>query len=77
MGQLNLPDFARIYIDTVVWIYAVEQDLSYGSLLAALWAKLQAGKIEVLTSELTLMEVLVIPIRYSDTFLIDAYEQLL
>ena len=25
MGQLNLPDFARIYIDTVVLIYVVEQ----------------------------------------------------
>ncbi|NES20614.1 MAG: VapC toxin family PIN domain ribonuclease, partial [Symploca sp. SIO3E6] len=51
MGQLNLPDLARIYIDTVVWIYAVEQAPIYGSLLAALWAKLQAGNIEVLTSE--------------------------
>ncbi|NES25651.1 MAG: type II toxin-antitoxin system VapC family toxin [Symploca sp. SIO3E6] len=45
--------------------------------MGALWAKLQAGNIEVLTSELTLMEVLVIPIRNSDTFLTDAYERLL
>ena len=77
MGQLNLPDFARIYIDTVVLIYVVEQAPVYGSLLAALWTKLQAGNLEVFTSELIVMETLVIPIRNSDTFLIDAYEQLL
>ncbi|MEQ9235111.1 type II toxin-antitoxin system VapC family toxin [Coleofasciculus sp. E2-BRE-01] len=77
MGQLNLPDSSRIYIDTVVMIYAVEQASVYGSLLADLWAKVQAGNLEVLTSELTLMEVLVIPIRNSDTFLTDAYKRLL
>jgi hypothetical protein len=38
MGQLNLPDSSRIYIDTVVVIYAVEQAPVYGSLLADLWA---------------------------------------
>jgi len=77
MGQLNLPDLAQIYIDTVVLIYAVEQAPVYGSLLTALWTKLQSGNLEVFTSELILMEVLVIPMRNSDTFLIDAYEQLL
>lgn len=77
MGQLNLPDSSRIYIDTVVMIYAVEQASVYGSLLAHLWAKVQAGNLDVLTSELTLMEVLVIPIRNSDTFLTDAYKRLL
>lgn len=77
MGQLNLPDSSRIYIDTVVVIYAVEQAPVYGSLLADLWAKVQAGNLEVLTSELTFMEVLVIPIRNSDTFLTDAYKRLL
>lgn len=77
MGQLNLPELARIYIDTVVLVYAVEQAPVYGSLLADLWAKLEAGNIQVFTSELILMEALVIPIRNSDTFLIDAYERLL
>lgn len=77
MGQLNLPDLARIYIDTVVLIYAVEQAPVYGSLLGELWAKCQAGNLEVFTSELILLETLVMPIRNSDTFLINAYERLL
>lgn len=77
MGQLTLPNSARIYIDTVTVIYAVEQAPTYGVLLNLLWNNLQAGNIEVLSSELTLMETLVVPIRNSNTFLIDAYERLL
>ncbi len=77
MGQLALPNSAHVYIDTVTVIYAVEQTPTYGVLLNPLWNSLQAGNLEVFTSELTLMETLVVPIRNSDTFLIDAYEQLL
>lgn len=77
MGRLNLPDSARIYIDTVVLIYAVEQAPVYGELLSDLWVKLQSGNIEVFASELMLMEVLIVPIRNSDQFLIDRYKQLL
>lgn len=77
MGQLALPHFAHVYIDTVTVIYVVEQTPTYGVLLNPLWNSLQAGNLEVFTSELTLMETLVVPIRNSDTFLIDAYEQLL
>lgn len=77
MGQLTLPNAARIYIDTVTVIYAVEQTPTYGVLLNPLWNNLQAGNLEVFSSELALMETLVVPIRNSDTFLVDAYERLL
>ena len=77
MGQLTLPNAARVYIDTVTVIYAVEQAPTYGVLLNPLWNSLQAGNLEVLTSELTLMETLIMPIRNSDTFLVNAYERLL
>lgn len=39
--------------------------------------KFQAGEIEIVSSELILMEALVLPLRNADTFLINAYEQLL
>ncbi|BAZ06626.1 type II toxin-antitoxin system VapC family toxin [Calothrix sp. NIES-3974] len=39
--------------------------------------KLQAGEIEVVSSELILMETLVLPLRNSNSILINAYEQLL
>jgi predicted nucleic acid-binding protein len=77
MGQLILPNAARVYVDTVTVIYAVEQTSTYGVLLNPLWNSLQARTLEVFSSELTLMETLVVPLRNSDTFLVDAYERLL
>ena len=77
MGQLNLLDSARIYIDTSVVIYTIEINRNYWQLLQPLWQKFQAGQIELITSELTLMESLVIPFRQSNVNLIDTYEQLL
>jgi predicted nucleic acid-binding protein len=77
MGQLSLVDAARVYIDTVTIIYAVEQAPVYGKLLSPLWNSLQAGSLEVLTSELTLMEALIVPLRNSDIYLVDAYERIL
>lgn len=74
MGQLILPNAARVYVDTVTVIYAVEQTPTYGVLLNPLWNSLQARTLEVFSSELTLMETLVVPLRNSDTFLVDAYE---
>jgi predicted nucleic acid-binding protein len=77
MGQLNLPDYARIYIDTSVVIYTIEVNPNYWQLLQPLWQKFQAGQIELIASELILMESLVIPLRQSNANLIDTYEQLL
>ncbi len=77
MGQLVLPPSSRIYIDTVVAIYSVEWNLNYYSLLEPLWLKFQAREIEVISSELILMETLILPLRNADSFLVDAYEQLL
>ncbi len=77
MGQLNLPDSARIYIDTSVVIYTIEVNPNYWQLLQPLWQKFQAGQIELITSELTLMESLVIPFKQSNVNLVDTYEQLL
>jgi predicted nucleic acid-binding protein len=77
MGQLDLPDSASIYIDTSILIYTLEVNPNYWQLLQPLWQKFQTGQIELITSELTLMESLVIPFRQSNLNLINAYEQLL
>ncbi|RUR74872.1 type II toxin-antitoxin system VapC family toxin [Chlorogloeopsis fritschii PCC 9212] len=47
------------------------------TLLEPLWLKCQAGELEIISSELILMETLVLPLRNADTFLVDTYEQLL
>jgi predicted nucleic acid-binding protein len=74
---LVLPTSSRIYIDTVVAIYSVEWNPNYYSLLEPLWLKFQARELEIISSELILMETLVLPLRNGDRFLVNAYEQLL
>ncbi|MEG4851385.1 PIN domain-containing protein [Microcoleus sp. B5-D4] len=77
MGQLNLPSSATIYLDTQVIIYTVEANPNYYSLLQPLWVKFQTGEIELMTSELTLMETLVFPLKNANNILVSDYEQLL
>jgi predicted nucleic acid-binding protein len=77
MGQLNIPSSALVYVDIAVVIYSVEFNLDYWQLLQPLWLKFQANEISIVSSELTLMETLVIPLRTENTILINAYEQLL
>lgn len=77
MGTLNIPASSLVYVDTSTVIYSVEKFPEYVPLLAPLWLKLQAGEIEIVSSELILMETLVLPLRNANSILINAYEQLL
>jgi len=77
LGQLSFPPSARIYLDTAPVIYSVEKHADYWQLLVSLWQSLKSGDIEVVTSELTLLETLVQPIRQNNKILIAAYETLL
>lgn len=77
MGQLNLSPFSNIYLDTVVFIYAVEQAEGYQGILAELWDQVESQSITIICSELIWTEILVIPLRQEDNLLIDAYEVLL
>lgn len=77
MGQLTLPTSAVVYIDTAILIYTVEANPTYFAALQPLWQQFQDGSIELVTSELTLMETLVTPLKNADTTLANDYEQLL
>jgi predicted nucleic acid-binding protein len=77
MGSLILPASGVVYVDTAPVIYTVERHADYESLLLPLWAALDAGTLEVVTSELTLLEVLVKPLRDNDQSLAQDYEKLL
>ena len=77
MGQLVIPSDSKVYIDTVVAIYSVEWNPEYFELLQPLWLKFQSEEIELISSELILMETLVLPLRNEDSLLINAYEELL
>ncbi|HAA32802.1 MAG TPA: VapC toxin family PIN domain ribonuclease [Cyanobacteria bacterium UBA8553] len=77
MGQLTIPSSATVYLDTSVIIYTVEANPIYYSLLQPLWLKFQTGEIDLVTSELTLMETLILPLRNANNALVSDYEQIL
>ncbi|MBC6478319.1 MAG: PIN domain-containing protein [Hormoscilla sp. GM7CHS1pb] len=77
MAQLNIPASSRVYVDTAMVIYSVEKFPEYFPMLQPMWLQMHNGEIEIFSSELTLMEAIVVPIRNSDTLLVNAYEQLL
>lgn len=77
MGQLSIPSGSLVYIDTAPVIYSVEKHTDYWDLLIPLWQAAKEGEIELFTSGLTLLEVLVQPLRQEKTGLVSAYEDLL
>jgi predicted nucleic acid-binding protein len=64
----------RIYLDTNIIIYAVEEPVPLTAGQLALFAAIDDGSIEALTSELTLAECLVRPFSTEDARLTLAYE---
>ncbi len=77
MGSLSLPASGAIYVDTQVIIYSVERHPVYLPLVQPIWQAARAGSLAVLTSDLTLLECLVLPLRLGDQGLQRAYEQAL
>jgi predicted nucleic acid-binding protein len=77
VGTLSLPASGRVYLDANPIIYTVEKHPDFGPLLQPLWQAAQATTLEVVSSDLVLMEVLVGPLKSGDTTLEKAYEQAL
>ena len=76
MGQLIIPDGAIVYVDTAPVIYSVETHPDYWALLQPLWRKSQANQINIISSELLLLETLVFPLRNKNMSLVAIYEDL-
>lgn len=77
MGTLNIASSSLVYVDTAIIIYSLEKFPDYYAALEPLWIKLKAKEIRMITSELALLETLVLPLRNSDTDLVQTYESLL
>jgi predicted nucleic acid-binding protein len=75
MGALTLPASGLVYVDTMTLIYTVERYPAYLPLVEPLWQSTQTGTIEIVSSELTLMEVLVGPLKSGNAALEQAFEQ--
>jgi len=61
MGIIDAIRGERVYLDTNVFIYALEEYPRYVQALTELFDSIDAGRLKAITSELTLAEALVKP----------------
>jgi len=66
-----------IGVDTAIFIYFIEENSRFLPLIVPLFSAADSGKIELVVSALTLLEVLVVPYRAGNVALVQRYEALL
>jgi predicted nucleic acid-binding protein len=76
MGALAIPAAGLVYFDTSPIIYSVEKHPIYEPLLLPLWQAAKGKTVEIVSSELALMETLTGALKAGDAALVQAYEQL-
>lgn len=77
MGILTAIQGERIYLDVNIWIYALEQHPVYSQALTELFQQADQKLLTVVTSELSLAEALVKPMRDQDVNRQTTYRQFL
>jgi predicted nucleic acid-binding protein len=66
-----------IGVDTAIFIYLIEENSRFLPLVAPVFGAADSGKVELVVSALTLLEVLVVPYRAGNVALAQRYEALL
>jgi predicted nucleic acid-binding protein len=69
LGLVILPVSGPVYVDAQIVIYSVDRHPVYAPLCDPLWREAQAGTVTVVSSELTLLETLIGPLRSGDAAL--------
>lgn len=77
MGLIKAVGSGPIALDTCIFIYFIEDHPDYAPLLEPLFEKLDSGALRGVTSELTLLEALVVPYRSGNRSLATEYERTL
>lgn len=77
MGLIRALGSGRVAVDTAPFIYYIEEHPKYLGLLQPLFLEAATGARELVTSALTLLEVLIVPFRAGDAALAERYELLL
>lgn len=77
MGRLDFPYGSSLYFDTAPIIYSVEKHPVYWPIMETLWAISIAEEFQLVTSELTILETIVQPVRDGKAELARAYEAFL
>ncbi|MBW4424412.1 MAG: PIN domain-containing protein [Nostoc desertorum CM1-VF14] len=77
MGILDAIQGTKVYLDTNIWIYALEGHPEFVQDLTQLFQSIDQGNLSVVTSELSLAEVLVKPFQNQDLTQQTTYKQLI
>lgn len=77
MGSLILPESGLVYVDSQILIYSVERYPNYLNVVSPIWQASRNGSIEVVTSELSVLEVMTGAIKMGDQGMIDMYDELM
>jgi predicted nucleic acid-binding protein len=76
VGTLILPSAGLVYLDANGVIYSVERHPVYWTLLQPLWQAARGTTLEIVSSDLTLMEAMIGPLKSGNTVLANTYELL-
>lgn len=77
MGSLALPESGLVYLDTSPVIFAVEKIAPFAETLRPLWLAAKEGQLQLIGSELLLVETLVKPVELDDTELETSFRNFL
>jgi predicted nucleic acid-binding protein len=77
VGLIEAVGTGPTAVDTALFIYFIEEDPRYLSLIRPLFVEADRGEREIVTSAITLLEVLVVPYRAGNLALAERYEALL
>jgi uncharacterized protein len=77
MGLMNDLGRGPIGVDTAIFIYFIEENPTFLPLIEPLFREVDEGRRELVTSALTLLEVLVVPYRLGNHLLAGRYEAIL
>ena len=77
MGWIENLRGAIVGLDTMPLIYFIEENPTYLYKIRPFFVTMDRGEFQVVTSIVTLLEVLVHPFRYGDTVLAQQYREIL
>ena len=77
MGLTTELGVGRVALDTAIFIYFIEENPRFLPEIVPLFKEADEGRRDLITSALTLLEVLVVPYRAGNRLLAERYEALL
>ena len=77
MGLMNDLGRGPVGVDTAIFIYFIEEHPTFLPIVEPLFQEADDGRRKLVTSALTLLEVLVVPYRSGDLLLAGRYEAIL